>query len=406
MQASDCGGGNGQVRVFLSAFSGPGHVFPVLALARTLSERGHDVWFETIERWRQPAEEMGLHFVAAPEYIALRQPLPGMPSSPTLAEIVESLLPLMQELRPDVVVNDFFYVPAALAAELEGLRRATVVPHPYPVNEAGLPYFLVSLLPPRTALGAAGWRLTRPWFARRAREARRELNFARREVGLPLQRRLYGGISDGLGMVATFPQLEYPRRWPSHVHVTGPMLFELPHASIELPEDDRPLVLVAGSTAQDQELRLIRTAIRAFEGEPVRALVSLNQQGRTWPDRVPENVTVVDWVSYSQVLPRASVVLTNGGHGTVVRSLSEGVPLVVCPAGGDMGENGARVAWTGAGLMLPRALLGPAPLRWAIRRVLADAGFAERARSIAAWGQRNKGPARGAELLERYAKRS
>jgi UDP:flavonoid glycosyltransferase YjiC (YdhE family) len=395
--------GSRQVRVFLSTFSGPGHVFPVLALARRLRARRHEVWVETIERWRQPAEEMGLRFVPAPGYIALRRPLPGMPSRPTLAEIVESLVPLMQELRPDVVVNDFFYVPASLAAELEGLRRATLVPHPYPVNEAGLPYFLVSLLPPRTPVGAAGWRLMRPWFARRAREARRELNFARSDVGLPPQRRLYGGISDGLGMVATYPQLEYPRRWPPHVHVTGPMLFELPHPDIELPDDDAPLVLVAGSTAQDQELRLVRTAIRAFEGEPVRVLVSLNQQGRTWPEPVPENVTVVDWVSYTQVLPRASVVLTNGGHGTVVRALSEGVPLVVCPAGGDMGENGARVAWSGAGLMLPWAMLGPGPLRWAMRRVLADGSFAERARRMATWGQENDGAVRGSELLERYA---
>ncbi len=92
---------------------------------------------ETIERWRQPAAEMGLRFVEAPGYIALREPLPGMPSRPTLADVVRSRLPVMRELRPDVVVNDFFYVPSALAAELEGLRRATLVPHPYPGQRAG-----------------------------------------------------------------------------------------------------------------------------------------------------------------------------------------------------------------------------------------------------------------------------
>ena len=203
-------------------------------------------------------------------------------------------------------------------------------------------------------------------------------------------------------MVATYPQLEYPRRWPSHVHVTGPMLFELPHPGDRAPGRDAPLVLVAGSTAQDQELRLVRTAIRAFEGEPVQVLVSLNQQGRTWPDPVPENVTVVDWVSYSQVLPRASAIVCNGGHGTVVRALSEGVPLVVCPAGGDMGENGARVAWSGAGLMLPWGLLGPA------RCAGPYAGCSPTGASPSGRGGSPTGvakttaPARGAELLERY----
>ena len=392
--------------MFLSAFGGAGHVFPVLALARRLRDRGHEVWVDTIERWRQPAEEMGLHFVAAPDYIALREPLPGMPSRPTLVEVVQSRLPLIRELRPDVVVNDFFYVPSSLAAELEGVKRATLVPHPYPVNEPGLPYFLVNLLPSRTPIGRAAWRLSQPWFARRARKDRMELNFARQDVGLPPQSRLYGGISDGLGMVATYPQLEYPRRWPREIHVTGPMLFELPHPDIELPEGEAPLVLVAASTAQDHELRLVSAAIRAFEDEPVRVLVSLNQHGREWPDPVPENVTVVDWVSYSQILPRTSLIVTNGGHGTVVRALSEGVPLVVCPAGGDMGENGARVAWSGAGLMVPWGLLGPGPLRLATRRVLGDGGFAERARRIADWGRDNDGAARGAELLERYADHS
>jgi UDP:flavonoid glycosyltransferase YjiC (YdhE family) len=391
------------VRVFLSAFGGAGHVFPALSLARGLRDRGHEVWVETVDRWRRDAEELGLRFVEAPDYIALRQPLPGLPPRPTLAEVVETRVPVIREVRPDVVVNDFFYVPSSLAAELEGLRRATLIPHPYPVNEPGLPYFLVSLLPPRTPLGAAGWRVTRPWFARRAREARRELNHARQDLGLSPQKRFYGGISDGLGMVATYPQLEYPRRWPSSVHITGPMLFEIPHPQVELPDGAAPLVLVAGSTAQDLELKLVKTAIQAFEGEPVRALVSLNQRGRTWPEAVPDNVTVVDWVSYSQVLPRASVVLTNGGHGTVVRALSEGVPLVVCPAGGDMGENGARVTWAGAGVMLPRVLLAPGPLRWAIRRVLGDRSFTERARAIAAWGRENDGPARGSKLLEDYA---
>jgi UDP:flavonoid glycosyltransferase YjiC (YdhE family) len=379
-------------------------MFPVLALSRALRERGHEVWIESIERWQEQAAAIGAHFVKAPTYIALRQPLRGMPPHPTLAEVVRPLVPLMRDLKPDVVVNDFFYVPASLAAEIAGLRRATLVPHPYPVNEPGLPYFLVNLVPPRTPLGAAAWRLTRPWFERRARKDRSELNFARADLGLPLERRFYSGMSDGMAMVATYPQLEYPRRWPSGVHVTGPMLFELPHPEIELPEDGAPLVLVAGSTAQDQGLRLVRTAIQALGSEPVRVLVSLNQQGVTWPDPVPENVTVVDWVSYSQVLPKASAVLSNGGHGTVVRALSEGVPLLVCPAGGDMGENGARVTWSGAGLMLPWTLLGPGSLRLAMRRILADARFAERAQQIAAWGRENDGAARGADLLQRYAR--
>ena len=41
--------------------------------------------------------------------------------------------------------------------------------------------------------------------------------------------------------------------------------------------------------------------------------------------------------------------------------------MVVCPAGGDMAENAARADWAGLGVRLPRRLLGPRTLRWAVR---------------------------------------
>ena len=66
--------------------------------------------------------------------------------------------------------------------------------------------------------------------------------------------------------------------------------------------------------------------------------------------------------------------------------------------------NGARVTWTGAGLMLPRRLLGPSALRSAVRRVLTEQRFAASASAIAAWSRENDGAERGAELVERYGR--
>ncbi len=60
------------------------------------------------------------------------------------------------------------------------------------------------------------------------RRGRRELNETRAALGLPALDDYHGAISRELALVATFPQLEYPRRWPAGVHVTGPMVFEMP----------------------------------------------------------------------------------------------------------------------------------------------------------------------------------
>jgi UDP:flavonoid glycosyltransferase YjiC (YdhE family) len=388
------------LRVLVAAFGDAGHAFPAIALARELAGRGHEVVVETWERWREPVEALGIGFTAAEEYKTFPPPPPGS-GGPSAASAARALLPFIEGMRPDVVVSDILTLAPALAAEAAGVRRATLIPHVYPVQEDGLPFFGFGLRAARTPVGRALWRAGRPVLDAGLRRGRREMNATRAELGLAPLERLHGGISEGLALVATYPQLEYPRRWPEHVHVTGPMFFELPYADIELPAGDEPLVLVAPSTSQDPEGRLVRVALEALADEPVRVVATTNREQGAPAVAAPANAVVVDWLSYSQVMPRASLVICHGGHGTVARTLAEGLPVLVCPAIGDMAETGARVAWAGVGLMLPRRLLRLGPVRLAARRLLGDQRFATQASAIAASGC--AGPARADKLLERYS---
>jgi len=86
----------------------------------------------------------------------------------------------------------------------------------------------------------------------------------------------------------------------------------------------------------------------------------------------------------------------------VCRALAGGVPLVACPAEGDMAENAARVAWAGAGVSLPRRLASPRGVRLAVRKVLAEGGYAARAAELGDWAERHEGRAIAAEELERF----
>jgi UDP:flavonoid glycosyltransferase YjiC (YdhE family) len=391
-----------RLRLLVAAFGDAGHAFPAIALARALAARGHDVVVETWERWRDAVEGEGLGFTAAEAYKVFPPPAPGSGEARTAAEAALALKPMLEEMRPDVVVSDILTVAPALAAEAVGLQRATLIPHVYPVHEPGLPFFAFGLLPPRTAVGRAAWKGALPALEAGLRRGRRELNEARAAVGLAPLERFHGGISEELALVATFPQLEYPREWPAGVEITGPMEFELPYPDVELPGGDAPLVLVAPSTAQDPEGRLVRVALEALADEPVRVVATTNRQGEAVPDG-PANAVVVDWLRYSQVMPEASLVVCHGGHGTVVRALAAGMPVLCCPAAGDMTENAIRVAWAGAGLMLPWRLTGAATLRATVRRMLAEPAFTERARNFAAWARENDGPERGAALVERLA---
>ena len=207
-------------------------------------------------------------------------------------------------------------------------------------------------------------------------------------------------------MVATFPQLEYPRAWPAGAEVTGPMTFELPHPDIALPAGEAPLVLVAPSTSQDPGNRLVRVALEALAEERVRVVATVNRAASGELAGVPPNAILVDWLSYSQVMPLASLVICHGGHGTVARALGEGVPVLTSPVAGDMNETAARIAWAGVGLSVPWRFCAPGPMRWAARRLLEDPRHAMRAEAIAEWGRRHDGAARGAELVEKLARRS
>jgi MGT family glycosyltransferase len=391
------------MRFLVAAFGDPGHVFPAIALGRGLAGRGHEVTIETWEERRAAVEGAGLSFTAAEEYRMFPPPDPDSAEGAHAAEAARALLPLLEEMRPHAVVSDILTLAPTLAAEVAGVPRATLIPHIYPVVEPGLPFFAVGLQPPRTPLGRGVWRTGQRALNVGLEQGRRDLNRQRERLGLAPTERFHGGISPDLALVGTFPQLEYPRHWPSGVEVTGPMSFEVPHPEIELPPGKEPLVLVAPSTAHDSRNHLVRTALAALADEPVRVVATTNRVVPQDPIEVPDNAILVEWLSYSQLMPVASLVISHGGHGTVARALAVGTPLLISPFIGDMSETAMRVSWTGAGLSLPWRLCRPAPLRWAAHRILTEPSFADRAGEIAAWASEHDGAARGAELVEQLA---
>ena len=389
-------------RLLVAAFGDAGHAFPALALAGELSERGHEVVIETWESWRGPAESMGLRFQAAEEYVVFPPPPPGEGAG--AAEAAEALLPLLDELEPDAVISDILTLAPALAAEVRGIARATLVPHLYPVHEAAMPFFGIGMEPPRSAFGRGAWQALLPALETGLRRGRRELNETRAKLGLGPLERFHGGISSDLVLVGTLPQLEFPRSWPAEAVLTGPLSFELPHPDVELPPGDDPLVLVASSTAHDPGCDLIRRCFEGLADEPVRVVATSNGHMPREPIDVPANGTLLGWLSYSQLMPLSSVVVCHGGHGTVARALCEGRPLVVSPSAGDMAENAVRVSWAGCGLTVPGRLRRGHTLRWAVRAVLSEPSYRRAAEAIAASPWASGGAGRAAAAVERLCR--
>jgi UDP:flavonoid glycosyltransferase YjiC (YdhE family) len=376
----------------------------MLALGAELASRGHDVTYETWSRWRDHVEGNGMRFVPAPENDFSDPAAPRGIYAPVV-QAAEKTRQAIAAADPDVVVHDILTLGPALAGELHGLPVATLIPHLYPVGEPGLPPYAFGARMPRTAMGRRLWRV----FDRPVRvgltQGRAELNDVRRRLGLPEVEFFHSGLSRRMTLVGTLPQLEYPRRWPEWVHVVGPLMWEPPFERVDPPPGTDPLVLVAPSTAQDPEHRLLRAALEGLAGEPVRVLATWNRRPLPGPVRIAANTRLVEWLSYSQTMPGCELVICHAGHGTLVRALASSCRVVAVPHVGDMAENAARLDWAGAGVRLPWPLLHPRTLRLAVRRALSHPEFGARARELAASAAANPGAARAADLVETLAPR-
>jgi UDP:flavonoid glycosyltransferase YjiC (YdhE family) len=389
--------------VLLGAFGDPGHAFPMIALGRALAARGHDVTLQTWERWRAPVEAEGLRFAPAPEYSVF-------PSGPEPLDFYEAVvhatrdtIPLVHELKPAVVVADILTLAPSLAAERLRTPCATLIPHINPHTEPHFPIYSIGARLPRTPVGRALWRRMHRRVQNGLERGRVELNRTRSQLDLPLLAHVHGGTSRELALVATFPQLEYPRVWPEHTHVVGPLIWEPPAEDVELPPGEDPLVLIAPSTSQDPEHRLLHAALRGLADAPVRVLATWNRRLPSRPLPVPANARVVDWVSYSRTIPHCELVVCHAGHGTLVRALSLGCPVIACPTAGDMNENASRVDWAGAGVRLPRRFTSPRPLRLAVEHALSTPSMRARAQELSQWAHLHDPGETAATLVEKLA---
>jgi UDP:flavonoid glycosyltransferase YjiC (YdhE family) len=82
----------------------------------------------------------------------------------------------------------------------------------------------------------------------------------------------------------------------------------------------------------------------------------------------------VESAPHSAVMREAALVVTHGGHGTVIRALVNRLPMLVIPHGRDQNDNAVRVTDRGAGLsLLPDASVED--IRSAGERLLQDPSF-------------------------------
>jgi MGT family glycosyltransferase len=310
--------------------------------------------------------------------------------------------------RPaDVVVANFFVFGAQIAAEAEGVPFAFLVANVLPLPGSGTPALGPGLKPARGRLGRTRDAVLYRMMARLFDKGLDQLNGVRREYGLgPI-----GSLFDNFKradrvLLMTSRAFEYEQFSPlPSVRVVGPRLDDPAWAGEwTAPAGDDPLVLVGMSSTFMDHAEVLQRATTALGALPVRGVVTTGPALAPDSIEAPENVTVVQRAPHSEVLRHASAVVTHAGHGTVIKSLAAGVPVVALPLGRDQLENAARVAHHGAGLRL-KAKASPDAIARAVGRVLDEPSFRANAERLAAAIAAETAEDRAVEELERLAAR-
>ena len=145
-------------------------------------------------------------------------------------------------------------------------------------------------------------------------------------------------------------------------------------------------VLVTQGTFSNHDFTELVTPTLAALAEEPDLLVVVTAGGRSSasiPSPIPDNARLADYLPMEWLLPRIDVLVTNGGYGTVNQALSYGVPIIAAGETEDKADVGARVAWSGAGIDLQTARPTPKALRTAVRSVLDEPRYGQRADALA-----------------------
>jgi MGT family glycosyltransferase len=149
-------------------------------------------------------------------------------------------------------------------------------------------------------------------------------------------------------------------------------------------DQDRPVVHVTQGTIDNADLtRLLEPTIAALANEDVTVVATTggrNLAALSAP--LPSNTYIAEYLPHDWLLPKTDVLVTNGGHGAVQRALTRGVPLVVAGSTEDKPEVAARVAWSGSGINLRTGTPTPQAIRHAVRQVLHDGRYRQRAAEL------------------------
>ncbi len=397
-------------RFLFAHWEGGGNTPPMLALVRRLVARGHEVRVLSDPCNQAEVEATGAGFSSWRR--APRRPDKSIDTDPLRDWEVTSPPAMIGRLRDrlfvgpargyaedvrdelarfptDVVVSSEMLFGAMVGAEAAGVPCVALSANVYLFPRPGVPPFGPGFFPATGVLGRLRDRVVSAIASRGFAKGTESFNETRRALGLPPLEHPFDQLArTARHLVLTSAAFDFPSSAPSpHIVYAGPELedpsWTEPWASPWPSTDRRPLVLVGFSTTFQNQSDALHRVIAALRTLDVRAVVTTGPSIDAASLPSSENVHVCASAPHSELLKDTAAVVTHAGHGTVIRALAAGVPLICMPMGRDQNDTAARVAFHGVGVRL-RPSAAAARIRESIRTVLATPEYRHRTQALGA----------------------
>lgn len=387
-----------------------GLVSPMLTVAAKLRARGHNVRVMSDACNRAEAEAAGVRFLPwtrapnkssrAREHELLKDWQAATPAEGIGMLFGDILVggaagyaaDLKAELRrepADLVVSCEFLFGVQAACEANGQKFVMFSANIPLLPLQGIPPLGPGLTPARTdeeralhAEIAEGAHAMFDQFLPRFNGVRAELGLA------PLARLADQHKAAQAFLLGTSRAFDFaPEHLPEGIAYVGPQLDEpawaKPWAQPGNWTPGRKRALAAFSTTFQNHAGVLQRVIDAMAAVPLDGVVTLGGSIYAHELNAPAGVALLESAPHGLAMAATDIVITHGGHGTVMKALCACKPMLILPHGRDQNDNAVRVTERGAGLSLP-ADTGTDLIGSALSRLVQEPHFAAAARRLGA----------------------
>jgi UDP:flavonoid glycosyltransferase YjiC (YdhE family) len=418
------------LRIVLSNIGTLGDINPLIAIALELKRRGHTPVMALPGVFEAKVAPLGLEFHAIrPEIDPNDNILVEMVYDikngtehglrdflfPSLRQTYEDLLDAATKpARADLLLLGELNYAGPIVAEVTGIPWASYVLAPLSFFSAYDPPALpgYELLAKADHLAPGFGHVIKGVSRLVSRKWPEPIYALRRELGLPKgENPLFDAKYSPHLMLALFSRVlgTEQKDWPKNALITGFCFYDADAGDRALPPNlerflaagEPPVVFTLGSAAVLAAGHFYEFSARAAVELGVRAVLLIGTDPRNRPrTALPDSICVAEYAPYSVLLPRAAMVVHQGGVGTTAQCLRAGKPMLIMPYAHDQPDNARRMRRLQVARTIAKGKYTPETAARTLQAMLAAPELARTAQDVARQLKKEDGVRTACDALE------